>query len=169
MRYPIVIEQGDKSTAFGVVVPDLPGCFSAGDTLDEAINNASEAIELHLEALLHDGANIPAPAPIEKHQGNPDYAGWLWAVVEIDLARLHSATKRYNITMPERVMAMVDVAAKQAGESRSAYLARAAVARFEGGLQKLAPDVSSVAANDDREYKQSAQARHQNARSKTRS
>lgn len=32
MRYPIVIEAGDDATAFGVVVPDLPGCFSAGDT-----------------------------------------------------------------------------------------------------------------------------------------
>ena len=44
MRYPIAIETGDDSHAFGVVVPDLPGCFSAGDTLDEAIDNAKEAI-----------------------------------------------------------------------------------------------------------------------------
>jgi len=45
MRFPIVIEPGDEQHAFGVVVPDLPGCFSAGDTLDEAIDNAKEAIE----------------------------------------------------------------------------------------------------------------------------
>ena len=43
MRYPIAIEICTDSTAFGVVVPDLPGCFSAGDTLDEAITNAEEA------------------------------------------------------------------------------------------------------------------------------
>lgn len=45
MRYPIAIENGDDKHAFGVVVPDLPGCFSAGDTIDEAIDNAKEAIE----------------------------------------------------------------------------------------------------------------------------
>ena len=52
MRYPIAIETGDSKHAFGVVVPDLPGCFSAGDTLDEALTNAREAILLHLEGLL---------------------------------------------------------------------------------------------------------------------
>jgi len=40
MYYPIAIEPGDDTHAFGVVVPDLPGCFSAGDTLDEAMENA---------------------------------------------------------------------------------------------------------------------------------
>nr|MBA3835536.1 type II toxin-antitoxin system HicB family antitoxin [Sphingomonas sp.] len=44
MRYPIAIEAGSDSTAFGVVVPDLAGCFSAGDSLDEAISNAEEAV-----------------------------------------------------------------------------------------------------------------------------
>lgn len=38
MRYPIVIERGDETRAFGVVVPDLPGCISAGDTMDEAFD-----------------------------------------------------------------------------------------------------------------------------------
>jgi len=46
MRYPVVIEPGDEGHAFGVVVPDLPGCFSAGDTLDEALANVEEAILL---------------------------------------------------------------------------------------------------------------------------
>ncbi|MFP3374822.1 MULTISPECIES: type II toxin-antitoxin system HicB family antitoxin, partial [Gammaproteobacteria] len=44
MFYPIAIEAGDHEHAYGVIVPDLPGCFSAGDTLDEAIKNAKEAI-----------------------------------------------------------------------------------------------------------------------------
>jgi predicted RNase H-like HicB family nuclease len=41
MRYPILIEEGPETAAFGVVVPDLPGCLSAGDTLDEAIEAAT--------------------------------------------------------------------------------------------------------------------------------
>ena len=36
MKYPIAIEPSDKSHAYGVVVPDLPGCFSAGDTIELA-------------------------------------------------------------------------------------------------------------------------------------
>jgi predicted RNase H-like HicB family nuclease len=46
MRYPIAIETGDEKHAYGVVVPDLPGCFSAGDNLDEALTNARAAILL---------------------------------------------------------------------------------------------------------------------------
>lgn len=46
MRFSIVVEPGYEKHAFGVVVPDLPGCFSAGDTLDEAIDNTQKAIEL---------------------------------------------------------------------------------------------------------------------------
>lgn len=48
MRYPIAIEPGDETHAFGVIVPDLPGCYSAGDTLEEAHANAKESAELWL-------------------------------------------------------------------------------------------------------------------------
>ncbi len=51
MKYPIFIHK-DESSAYGVIVPDLPGCFSAGDTVEEAVHNAHEAIECHLEGLL---------------------------------------------------------------------------------------------------------------------
>ena len=44
MRYPVAIEPGTETEAFGVVVPDLPGCFSAGDTMEEAMAKAEEAI-----------------------------------------------------------------------------------------------------------------------------
>ena len=55
MRYPIVIESGNDTRAYGVIVPDLPGCFSAGDTLDEAIANSSEAILTHIAHLIESG------------------------------------------------------------------------------------------------------------------
>ena len=127
MRYPIAIELGDADHAYGVVAPDLPGCFSAGDTLDEAVDNAKEAIELWLEDVLDDGGSIPEPRTITKHQANPDYAGWVWAVVSIDLAELSDKAERVNITLPARVLRRIDRAAKEAGESRSGYLARRAL------------------------------------------
>jgi predicted RNase H-like HicB family nuclease len=86
MKYPVAIEPGDERRAFGVVVPDLPGCFSAGDTLDEAIDNAREAIDLWLETVIDDGGPVPDARPFAEHYNDPEFAGWIWAVVEIDLS-----------------------------------------------------------------------------------
>ena len=127
MKYPIAIEVGDETHAFGVVVPDLPGCFSAGDTLDEAIDNAKEAIELWLETVIDDNGAVPEPGSIRQHQANAEYAGWVWAVVPIDLAALSDKAERVNITLPARVLRRIDAAAKEAGESRSGYIARRAM------------------------------------------
>ena len=97
MRYPIVVHK-DPDSDYGVTVPDLPGCFSAGETLDAALQEVVEAIEAHLEGLLMDGEPIPSPQPVEYHQNNPDYADGVWALVSIDLAKLSGKTKRVNIT-----------------------------------------------------------------------
>ncbi|MEW5890681.1 MAG: type II toxin-antitoxin system HicB family antitoxin [Pseudomonadota bacterium] len=123
MRFPIAIEPGDDKHAFGVVVPDLPGCYSAGDTLDEAIENAKEAIELWLETQIDAGAAAPNPRPIGEHQKNPEFAGWVWAVVEVDLSTLSDKTERVNVTLPARVLRRLDAKAKAAGETRSGYIA----------------------------------------------
>ena len=88
MKYPIAIEPGDEDTAFGVVVPDLPGCFSAGDTLEEAYANAAEAIELWVEATLDTGGAIPPPGSLQALRRDPDLAGWILDMVEVDLSGL---------------------------------------------------------------------------------
>ena len=126
MRYPVVIHK-DKSSDYGITVPDLPGCFSAGDTMEEALTNAVEAIECHLEGLLFDGEAIPQAQAIETHLENADFAGGTWALVSVDLSRLASKAKRINITLPERVLALVDEQARREGETRSGLLARAAL------------------------------------------
>ena len=127
MRYPIAVETGNDSHAFGVVVPDLPGCFSAGDTLDEAIDNAKEAIELWLETVIDDGEAVPEPASITEHQANPEFSGWVWAVISVDLAELSDKAERVNITLPSRVLRRIDAYAKAAGESRSGFIAHLAL------------------------------------------
>jgi predicted RNase H-like HicB family nuclease len=83
MRYPIAIETGDVEHAYGVVVPDLPGCFSAGDTLDEALANSREAILLHMEGLLDDGQPFPKPSTIEQLRGKRSYRHRTWAIVDV--------------------------------------------------------------------------------------
>ncbi len=82
MKFLIAIEPGTDKTAFGVAVPDLPGCFSAGDTLEEAFDNAKEAIDVFLETLAESSAQLPVPKPMAVHVADPEYAGWTWGVVE---------------------------------------------------------------------------------------
>ena len=126
MNYPIAIEQA-PGKAYGVQFPDLPGCFSAGDTLDEAISNAAAAVAFHIEGLLDAGEKIPLPRAIEGHSANPDYAGMIWAITSVDLAALSGKSKRLNISLPERVLRRIDAAAGKNGESRSGFIARVAL------------------------------------------
>lgn len=85
MLYPIAIEMGDEQHAYGVVVSDIQGCFSAGDTLEEAFENAKEAIVFHIEGLLEDGEEIPMPTDIKKHMHNSEYEGFTFSVVDVDI------------------------------------------------------------------------------------
>jgi predicted RNase H-like HicB family nuclease len=128
MRYPIAIESGTDATAYGVVVPDLPGCFSAGDTLEEAMLQAEEAITGWIEAAIDDGQDIPAPSNIEAlRAAHPEFEGWLWALVKVDPAMLDDTLERVNISLPRRVLRRLDVRARSAGETRSGFIARMAV------------------------------------------
>ena len=130
MRFPIVIHK-DETSGYGVTVPDLPGCFSAGDTLDEAIESVHEAITCHLEGLLMDGQPIPEQTPLEVHQSNRAHKDGLWVIVPVDMSKLSSKAKRVNITMPARVLAIVDETAAREGDTRSGLLTRAALSYVE--------------------------------------
>ncbi len=125
MNYPIVIHK-DKNSDYGVTVPDLPGCFSAGGTLDEAVEMAREAIELHLEGLIEEGELVPDPSDIQRHQRKAEFKGGIWAVVSIDPSSLRMEATRVNISMPRRTLDAVDRDAKAHGETRSGLLAKAA-------------------------------------------
>ena len=124
MRYPIAIEPGNENTAFGVVVPDLPGCFSAGDTLDDAMAGVEEAIALWIDATLDAGDAIPAPSSLDAVRLNPEFEGWIFAIVAIDPALLDDTVERVNITLPRRVLKRLDALAEAAGSSRSGYVAQ---------------------------------------------
>ncbi len=107
MYYPIAIEPGDETHAFGVVVPDLPGCFSGGDTLEEAIENAKEAVALWIETALDNDREIPKPSPIASVQANEEYTGWVMALVDVDPALVDAKAERVNITIPRRILVKI--------------------------------------------------------------
>ncbi len=158
MHYAIVIHR-DPGSAYRVTVPDLPGCFSAGDTLEEAIESAREAIACHIEGLLLDGEPIPERASLETHQANEDYKDGVWVLVPVDVSKLSSKTKRVNITLPERVLAIVDQAAVREGESRSGLLARAALSYVQREAEGQLPGLLTDRPESSRRYRAGPQRR----------
>src|SRR5659263_132489 len=120
VRYPVVIHK-EKGSDYGVSIPDLPGCFSAGRTMQEALESAREAAAAHIEGLRLDGDRVPSPTSIDAHQGNPDYAGGVWALVPVNLAKLSGRAKRINITLPERALTELDTCAKSLGRPGRAF------------------------------------------------
>ena len=123
--YFSVVLHTDDGRHFGVTVPDLPGCFSGGDTVEDALASAKEAIDLHLEGLAEEGMGWPERQPIDDHRKNPDFAGGLWALVEVK-TRFEDRSEKINITLPSRLLAQIDRYTKARGETRSGFLAEAA-------------------------------------------
>lgn len=128
MLYPIAIERGSDKEAFGVIVPDINGCFSAGDTLEEALENVKEAIAGHLEILADDGEEIPLASEAVKFLDNDEYKNLIWAVVDIDVSRYLGKAEKVNVTLPSRLIHLIDDRVKKDNrfKSRSAFLAASA-------------------------------------------
>jgi predicted RNase H-like HicB family nuclease len=124
MRYPVAIEPGTETEAFGVVVPDLPGRFSAGDTMEEAMAKAEGDIAAWIETALDSRWDTPRPSSVDalrkKHR---EWKAWVWAVVAVDPAVLDDTRERVNISLPRRVLHRIDALARATGETRSGYIA----------------------------------------------
>ena len=128
MKFTIAIEVGTKKTAFGVVVPDLPGCFSAGDTVEEAFDNAREIIDTFCKIRAEEGKKLPNPKPMSEWQADKEYAGWAWGIIDVPVEQYFEKAIKINITVPAKTLKRIDDYASQVGESRSGFLVRAAEA-----------------------------------------
>jgi len=123
MRYPIIMHT-ENHRVFGVTVPDLPGCFSVGDSIEEAIDNAHEAIMLYIEDMVAEGESIPSPTQIVNMTDfYPDEGTALLAYVDVDLKPVLGPAKRINITIRPAMLQVIDIRAKARGMNRSEYLA----------------------------------------------
>ena len=122
MKFPVVIHH-DTESAYGVTVPDIPGCFSAGDTFQLALENAREAIDFHLAGLEEEGMDIPRPSDIDTYLANPDYEGGTWALVDVEITPYLGNTEKINVTLPSSLIRKIDARHK----NRSKFLAEAAL------------------------------------------
>lgn len=128
MKFPVVLHK-DADSDYGVTIPDVPGCFSAGTTVSEALANIQEALALHFEGVVADGEKLPQAQDVDAHIGNPDYAGGVWAVVDFDVAPYLGKSVRFNATLPENLLHRIDDVVKKDHRyaSRSGFLATAAL------------------------------------------
>ena len=125
--YPAVIERG--ADGFGVFFPDLPGCTSAGDTVQDAARNAEEALQSYIEVSAEHGDVLPPPGDLDAHAPEPDVVEAARVLVR---AELPGKAVRVNITLPEGLLAEADLYAKRMGFTRSGLLAQAVRERLRG-------------------------------------
>ena len=131
-RYVALVD--GKPGAYGVVVPDLPGCTSGGTTIDDALRNAIEAVTLWVEDARADGEKIPPPRTAEKLRSDPEVAAALvdggvlaYVPLVLDAARPVKA----NLSLDAGLLNAIDEAAERRGLTRSAFLASAAREKIE--------------------------------------
>lgn len=127
VKYLAVVELGDKDTSFGVVVPDVEGFFSAGDTFDEAIAQAEEGLQNHIQLLLEMGGEIPKPRGIDSHSKADCGDNHILTVITIDTD--FDKKERVNISLPRYVLKYMDreVASNPNYKDRSDFIAKTAL------------------------------------------
>jgi len=132
MRFVAIVD--GEPGAYGVAVPDLPGCTSGGETIDAALRNAVEAVTLWVEDARADGEKIPQPRSAEKLRKRPEIAAALadggvlaYVPLVLDAARPVKA----NLSLDAGLLNAIDEAAERRGLTRSAFLASAAREKIE--------------------------------------
>ena len=69
----IALIHKEREGDFGVSFPDFPGCVTAGSTLQEAVDMAAEALELHIEGMAEAGLVVPEPSSIDAAMADPGH------------------------------------------------------------------------------------------------
>lgn len=129
MRYYIAVVHKDEASAFGLHFPDVPGCFSASDSMDDMISNGAEALSLFAE-----DAALPEPRSIEQIRSDADVRADLAEgafLVAVPLIENDTKVQRVNVTMERGMLKAIDAAAKARNLTRSAFLAQAARREIE--------------------------------------
>ena len=123
--YPAIFEETLSGT-FSVFFPDILGCISAGDTLEESISMAKEALSLHLSEMINDNEAVPF---VNLHNAKEEAQGCLLMIIEPNPAIIARRTKeravRINITSPQMLLERADRYAKSAKMNRSRLIAEA--------------------------------------------
>jgi predicted RNase H-like HicB family nuclease len=132
-RALIVQDEGDTpEDGYGVVFPDLPGCTSGGDTVEQAYEHAFEALALHVEGMREEGLALPEPAPFNAPLPPwlADATGRVERTVLVPV-KMPGRAMRISITMDKGLLSRLDTTAAASGDTRSGYIAEAVRERMD--------------------------------------
>jgi predicted RNase H-like HicB family nuclease len=133
-HYVAVVEK-ESNSAFGIWFPDVEGCFSAGDTLEQAVTNAAAALRQHAEALESAGRLLPSARPVDDVLRDKDVKSCVKAgavLFAVPLLADAGRTVRINISLDKALVDQIDDAAGARGLTRSAFIAQAAREKIAG-------------------------------------
>ena len=114
-----------KAGAYGVYLPDLPGCVAMGATLDQAIVNAADAMRDWADVTVEKGAAIPAPRALEDLLADREVAEDIGAgalLRSIPLVRETGRPAKANLSIDAGILAAIDAEAKRRKLTRSAFV-----------------------------------------------
>jgi predicted RNase H-like HicB family nuclease len=120
----VALMEKEPDSDYGVYFPDFPGCVTAGDTMEEAVRRAPEALKLHLDGMATDGDPIPDPSSLDTIMSDPENLGTTPFLVSVPTPR--GKVVRVNLTFEEPLLEDIDAFAKAHGKTRSGFLAEAA-------------------------------------------
>jgi predicted RNase H-like HicB family nuclease len=129
MKYFIAIVHKEADSAFGIGFPDLPGVFSAADEESDLTANAIEALRLWAE-------DEPMPEPsayddvISQDDVRQQLSGGAF-LIRVPFIENDSRIVRANVTFEKGMLDAIDMAARERGLTRSAFLASAARKEIE--------------------------------------
>jgi predicted RNase H-like HicB family nuclease len=127
--YYVAVIEKDAHSAFGVWFPDVEGCFSAGDTVEEAVANAAMALRQHVEAIESAGRPVPRARSIDDIILDKEVAASIEVgaiLFAVPLLADAGRTVRINISLDKALVDQIDIAASKRGLTRSAFLSQAA-------------------------------------------
>jgi predicted RNase H-like HicB family nuclease len=126
-RYIALID--GKPGAYGVTIPDLPGCTAMGKSVDQALRNAAAAARAWAADALADGEKLPRPSAAEALRANRDVAAALArgaALAVVPLVLDAGRPAKANLSLDAGLLEAIDEAADAKGLTRSAFIASAA-------------------------------------------
>lgn len=122
----------EQDEGYTVLFPDLPGCITEGNTLEEAINMAEEALAFHIRCLVKSGENAPEPSRAKDvAKSGFDEDGDPFTIAGIVHRPKIVSKKRINISINEAQLDEIDKAAEEAGMTRSGFLVLCAQTKIQ--------------------------------------
>lgn len=129
MKYPVKIEQQIANSEWQLTVPDLPGCTTSGNSIDDVLIRAKDAIADHLAILSEYGESIPHASAIDSFINGQPQVNVVWAVVDFDIVPYLGKSHKINVTLPELLIKKIDdrVSKSEKYKTRSGFIANACI------------------------------------------